>query len=267
MPLLIHAAGWWLVGLFTGASLGDVSRAAWLAPYVGVSAWPFVATLFALMVRVAPRARPVRDPRVRLCAALGGIALAGVLASAAAAGDARLCRAAAVERLARGDALTLVYDGALAEREATGAIGQRRPPRRPAAAPIARGRGTVRFTFGRRACIVASTVRLPAGTTHPLAAGDIALVSGRAMATDRGVRLGVDTVLVISGRDWLRAARGRAGHTIDRLFGERAPLVRALVIADQDGIATAVRDRFADAGLVHMLSVSGMHVAIIAWRR
>jgi competence protein ComEC len=84
------------------------------------------------------------------------------------------------------------------------------------------------------------------------------------MATERGVRIDVDSVQEVTGRDWLRVVRGRAGDTIDRLFDEQSPLVRALVIADQDGIATDVRDRFADAGLVHMLSVSGMHVAIIA---
>ncbi len=264
MPLLIHAAGWWLVGLFTGAWLGDVSRSAWVTPHAGMPAWILVAALPMLVLRLVRRVRRTNDPRLLHAAAFGTIALAGILASATAADDARACRAAAVDRLARGADVTLVFDGALTDQEATGAVGQRRAPRRAAVAAVARGRGTVRFTVGRRACTVLSTVRLPAGMPHPLAAGDVARVLGRAMATDRGVRVSVDTVVAITGRDWLRAARGRAGDTIDRLFGERAALVRALVIADQDGIATTVRDRFADAGLVHMLSVSGMHVAIIA---
>jgi competence protein ComEC len=40
--------------------------------------------------------------------------------------------------------------------------------------------------------------------------------------------------------------------------------VRALVIADMGAIEPAQRDRYADAGLVHMLSVSGLHIGIIA---
>jgi competence protein ComEC len=47
-------------------------------------------------------------------------------------------------------------------------------------------------------------------------------------------------------------ARGRPG------------LARALVIADARAVDVAVRDRYADAGLVHALSVSGLHVAIVA---
>lgn len=109
-------------------------------------------------------------------------------------------------------------------------------------------------------CRMAATARLPRG----VAAGSIVTVRGSAMATARGLRLTVDTVLAAPRTDRLRTWRARTGATIDRLFGANAALVRALVIADQDGITPAVRDRFADAGLVHMLSVSGMHVAIIA---
>ena len=35
MPLLIHAAGWWLLGLFAGALLGEpATRPAWIARVV-----------------------------------------------------------------------------------------------------------------------------------------------------------------------------------------------------------------------------------------
>ncbi len=251
MPLLIYAAGWWLAGLFTGALLGPwATRPAWLAG---------IMLLAGIMVALAWRSR-----RLRAVAGLPlvGIGLAGVLASASAADDARICRAATVERMARGEWLSLRFDGAATER-----AGPARPRRgrvagtaETAPADGIRGRGTVRFALGARHGAVAASVRLPGA----LGAGDIADAHGTAMATDRGVRLAVDSVRAPTGRDWLRASRGRVGTTIDRLFRERAPLVRALVIADQDGIATAVRDRFADAGLVHLLSVSGMHVAIIA---
>jgi competence protein ComEC len=58
--------------------------------------------------------------------------------------------------------------------------------------------------------------------------------------------------------------RARAGASIDTLFPSRAPLVRALLIADQDDIDPQLRDVYAEAGLVHLLSISGLHVAIIA---
>ena len=55
-----------------------------------------------------------------------------------------------------------------------------------------------------------------------------------------------------------------AGARIDTLFESDAPLVRALLIADMRAIPPDMRDRFAAAGLIHILSISGLHVAIIA---
>jgi competence protein ComEC len=65
-------------------------------------------------------------------------------------------------------------------------------------------------------------------------------------------------------RGVLERIRGRAARSIDRTFGDDAPLARALLIADQRQIPTEMRDRYAAAGLVHMLSISGLHVAVIA---
>jgi competence protein ComEC len=63
---------------------------------------------------------------------------------------------------------------------------------------------------------------------------------------------------------FLSRIRARAGRSIDHTFAEDAPLARALLIADQRQIPTEMRDRYAAAGLVHMLSISGLHVAVIA---
>ena len=41
-------------------------------------------------------------------------------------------------------------------------------------------------------------------------------------------------------------------------------MARALLIADQHRIPPEMKDRYARAGMVHMLSISGLHVAIIA---
>jgi competence protein ComEC len=57
--------------------------------------------------------------------------------------------------------------------------------------------------------------------------------------------------------------RNRVGRTLGARFGDDAPVVRALLIADSEGIDPALRETFADAGLVHILSISGLHVAIV----
>jgi competence protein ComEC len=64
--------------------------------------------------------------------------------------------------------------------------------------------------------------------------------------------------------DLLARVRARAARSIDRTFGDDAPIARALLIADQRQIPTEMRDRYAAAGLIHMLSISGLHVAVIA---
>jgi len=62
----------------------------------------------------------------------------------------------------------------------------------------------------------------------------------------------------------LGRARVRAAATIDRVFGHDAKMAKALLIADQHQIPPEMRDRYARAGIIHMLSISGLHVAIIA---
>lgn len=61
-------------------------------------------------------------------------------------------------------------------------------------------------------------------------------------------------------------ARWRAtiGRGIDARFGSDAPIVRALLIADMRELSPTVRNRFSASGLSHMLSVSGLHVGLIA---
>lgn len=58
--------------------------------------------------------------------------------------------------------------------------------------------------------------------------------------------------------------RGRAQERIGRLFPDHAGLVEALILAQRGGIDPAIRDRFARAGLAHLLAISGLHVGIIA---
>ena len=62
----------------------------------------------------------------------------------------------------------------------------------------------------------------------------------------------------------LEPVRSALAARVDTIFRSDAPIARALLVADQRQISLEVRDRYAAAGLVHMLSISGLHVAIIA---
>lgn len=58
--------------------------------------------------------------------------------------------------------------------------------------------------------------------------------------------------------------RLRAAHRIDLAFGGDAPTARALLVADQSEIPRDVKRAYTDAGIVHMLAISGLHVSIVA---
>ncbi len=110
-------------------------------------------------------------------------------------------------------------------------------------------------------CAQAATVLVVNG--HG-AAGDLVRLSGRATTGTRGLLVDDAMLGARIGHGGLLALRAAAGRRIDRVFGRDAPMARALVIADMSGIPAEQRDRFARGGLVHMLSVSGLHVAVIA---
>jgi len=111
------------------------------------------------------------------------------------------------------------------------------------------------------ACRSRATMSVTRGVAR---AGDAVLVHGDASLAPRALRIAHAELAPAGGGSALLALRAAAGARIDTLFGADAPLVRALLIADQRAIDPALRDRFAAAGIVHMLSISGLHVAIIA---
>lgn len=111
-------------------------------------------------------------------------------------------------------------------------------------------------------CSGAATLFVAEGSAP---AGAAVAVRGRVSRAERGVLVRDATLRELPTGLTLATLRARVGHRIDRLFGPDAPLVRALVIADMTAISGDERDRFARAGLVHMLSVSGLHVAIVAF--
>jgi competence protein ComEC len=58
--------------------------------------------------------------------------------------------------------------------------------------------------------------------------------------------------------------RDAAVRSIEQAFGSDAPLAKALLVADRRELPLEIRDRFAAAGLAHILSISGLHVGIAA---
>jgi competence protein ComEC len=110
-------------------------------------------------------------------------------------------------------------------------------------------------------CVARATLLVTHGAAE---AGDRVVVRGRATADARGLFIEDASVDSATRGSVLLRARATAGARIDHIFGDDAPMVRALVIADMSAISADQRDRYARAGLVHMLSVSGLHVGIVA---
>ncbi len=63
---------------------------------------------------------------------------------------------------------------------------------------------------------------------------------------------------------WRFALRDLGIRRIKQLYGERAGLVEALVIGRRVGIDASVRNSFVQAGLAHVLAISGLHVGVLA---
>ena len=95
-------------------------------------------------------------------------------------------------------------------------------------------------------------------------AGAVARVAGRVVPSPGRVVVQQAHVRDSGERALLPGARARARAAIARRFGRDAPLALALLVAETREIPGEVRDRFAASGLVHVLSVSGLHVSIVA---
>lgn len=127
-------------------------------------------------------------------------------------------------------------------------------------APAAPG-AFVGATITDGGCSVRAALSVVRGSAS---AGAHVRVSGDAVKSDRGMSIRHARIASGEGRSLLLSLRSSAGTRIDRIFGSDAPMVRALLIADTHALPPDVRDRYAAAGIIHMLSISGLHVGIIA---
>ena len=109
-------------------------------------------------------------------------------------------------------------------------------------------------------CDTPATVR--ARTT--IVGGQWYRTDARAEPGERTVSLPVATARSLNASSLRPALRAAGVRRVDSIFITDAPMARALLLADMHLIPADMRQRWARAGLVHLLSVSGVHVAIIA---
>lgn len=110
-------------------------------------------------------------------------------------------------------------------------------------------------------CAVRVRVRTR-GTRAPL--GAVVRVVGEARAVGDMVTFAGARLRMLAAPGSVSRWRRAAGTLIDSLYGAQSTLARALLIADAHDVDAAIRRQFADAGIVHMLAVSGLHVAVLA---
>lgn len=142
-----------------------------------------------------------------------------------------------------------------------------RPPARAAYVrlldPVGEAGGVVDAVVVDGSCGGAVVLRWPSGKVAR--GGTTWLVAGPWLGDPEGGLLRVRTARLIDPAPHGRGAlRDRIATNARTLFGSRAPLVNALVIGGQTNLDRDVRERYARAGLAHILSISGLHVGFFA---
>jgi|CXWL01.1.fsa_nt_gi competence protein ComEC len=129
------------------------------------------------------------------------------------------------------------------------------------------GQGSGRVELPGR-CLGSVMVRWPRSSSPR--AGESVAVTARWLPRTRALGFG-DGLLVVRRieRRWgtpgpIDAARNWIASTTDLLYGERAPMVAALLVGWRGEIDPAVQQAFTAAGLVHILAISGFHVGLLA---
>jgi len=118
------------------------------------------------------------------------------------------------------------------------------------------------FVHGRPSrCPVALSIAVGSGRAD---AGSTVVVRGQLTQAQRGYVVRDARLTLLERPSWRAQWRARATRAVDAVFPADAPLARALLVADTRELSPEIRDRYAAAGLAHMLSISGLHVGIIA---
>lgn len=116
---------------------------------------------------------------------------------------------------------------------------------------------------GARVIIRGEWVRMGRPSSWPRRPGRLGIAVGR-LSDVSGEAPGPETLSSGSLSRTLHAARVSASGRLGRLLpSDVSPVARALVLAERDDLPGAIRTRFAEAGLAHLLAISGLHVGII----
>ena len=256
-PPIVLAFLAYLAGVLAGLRVAAIPPGAALAAIVGV-----------LAMVVAPRVGAgTVPPRHVLHVLLGALACAGAGQGAAARVDAeRDCRAALA------DGTPLQVRGVLGANLVPAPDG--RIPLLPLVVEEARTKGGAVPNCG-----VEARVRLPRGTPAMLAGTELR-VDGAWWRMPRSVtpsawpadpsyagfifvgKAAVEAPPSLAAHPLL-TLRGRTERGITRLFPRNAPLADALLLGRRETLDRGLADRFARSGLVHLLAISGSHVALI----
>lgn len=127
-------------------------------------------------------------------------------------------------------------------------------------------------------CAGGMRIRFPRGSAPAQAGSEVVLrgrwrtlpkpVLGSGWPRDPGFAgyVQVDTIAAAPPsfrRHPLLTTRGRTERQLHRLMGRHGPLADALLLGRRETLDRALSDRFAQTGLVHLLAISGGHVALI----
>lgn len=129
--------------------------------------------------------------------------------------------------------------------------------------PVSAAGGVVEGDVTAGRCSGAITIRWPQG--YAARGGTTWVVAGRFLGdANRGVLVARRVRQLDAEPRGRGALRDRITERSRRLFGARAPLVDALVIARRAELDAELRERYTRSGLAHLLSISGLHVAFFA---
>lgn len=238
MPLVLQAAIVWVAGTAIGLRGGGVA---------GVLVATLLLGLWLLWRAIA--GSPDRLWRADGAAGLGLlVAVALTLGADVARADRRCALAARAARTW----LVRVGGDAIPSGFATGVI-------------VGAADGTAAPTATRPIAVERCRVRVALAVRRgSAAAGSLVRVTGAELSEgDRGLLLRETVVTTVEPPGPLARWRNRVAAAIARRFDSDAGVAKALLIADTDDLSAEIRDRYAGAGLVHILSISGLHVGII----
>jgi competence protein ComEC len=129
--------------------------------------------------------------------------------------------------------------------------------------PVASAGGVVEGEVTTTSCRGMLLIRWPQG--YAARGGTTWVVAGRFLgAANRGVLVARRLRQLDAAPRGRGALRDRIAERGRRLFGTRAPLVDALVIARRAELDAELRERYTRSGLAHLLSISGLHVGFFA---